>query len=117
MRLLTTGQTQTSPVGANRIYYDLIQTQDDSPTTTSSYRRACADVLYDNGVVKLPLTGVVNFVDSDFVDLSTFDPSVNCKNLAEGAILDGGILNDSGTLTPIATTTSVDGGARDGGTD
>ncbi len=117
MRLLTTGQTQTSPVGANRIYYDLVQTQDDSPTTSSSYRRACADVLYDNGVVKLPLTGVVNFVDSDFVDLASFDPSINCKNLAEGAILDGGILNDGGTLTPIATTTSVDGGARDGGAD
>jgi hypothetical protein len=115
MRLLTTGTTQTSPVGANRIYYDVVETAEDSPTTFATIRRACADVLYDDGVVKLPLTGVVNFVDSDFVDLSSFNPDINCKNLAEGAVLDGGVLSDSGTLVPARGSSLVDAG-RGGGT-
>ncbi len=84
MRLLTTGNTAIAPEGDNRIYYDVFETAEDSPTNLSTVRRACADVLYIDGKVKLPLTGAVSFVDSDFVDITQFDPTMNCKDLTKG---------------------------------
>jgi von Willebrand factor type A domain/Bacterial TSP3 repeat len=102
IRLMTTAATPTTPQGYNRVYYDVFETPMDSPTNFSTVRRACADVLFVNGKFKIPLTGTVNFVDSDFVDIRQFDPTKNCKDLTQGvAGVDGG----SGGTTP-----SVDGG-------
>jgi hypothetical protein len=72
------------PEGYNRVYYDVFETAVDTPTNFSTVRRACADVLYVNGTVKVPLTGTVNFVDSDFVDVSQFNPEADCKDLTKG---------------------------------
>jgi hypothetical protein len=90
LRLASTGATALLPQGVNRIYYDVFETAEDSPTNLATVRRACADVLYIDGVAKLPLTGAVSFVDSDFVDLEAFDPKKNCKDLTAG--FDGGVL-------------------------
>jgi len=102
MRLLTTGKTPIGPQGGNRIYYDIYATAADTPTNLATVRRACADVLYVNGTLKLPLSGVVDFVDSDFVDIAQFDPTMNCKDLTAGYKVDGG---------------SGDGGGLDGGSE
>jgi hypothetical protein len=56
--------------------------------------------LYVNGKVKVPLTGSVSFVDSDFVDISGFDPSVNCKDLTKGVLDGGGLGGGSGVVAP-----------------
>jgi hypothetical protein len=87
LRLMTTTQNGIGPRGGNRIYYDVVETAEDSPTTFATVRRACANVLYEDGVAKLPLTGVVRFTDSDFTDISGFDPHANCKDLTDGVIL------------------------------
>jgi hypothetical protein len=93
LRLMDTGPTAAGPEGVNRIYYDIVQTGEDSPTNLALVRRACATVLFANHVAKVPLSGVVNFVDSDFVDLASFDPKKNCKDLTEGVVIggDGGL--------------------------
>jgi len=90
LRLMTTGATAIGPRGGNRIYYDVYETAADSPTSFATVRRACADVLYVGGQEKLPLTGAVDFVDSDFVELSQFDPATNCKDLTAGFGRDAG---------------------------
>jgi hypothetical protein len=90
IRLMTPAATPATPEGYNRIYYDVFETAADSPTNFSTVRRACVDVLYQNGKVKVPLTGVVNFVNSDFIDLGQFDPSLDCKDLTTDVVLDGG---------------------------
>jgi hypothetical protein len=87
LRLQTTGPNSIGILGGNRIYYDVVETAEDSPTNFATIRRACADVLYEDGVAKIPLTGVVRFVDSDFTDISQFDPQTNCKDLTQGVIL------------------------------
>jgi hypothetical protein len=103
LRLTTTGPTPVVAQGDNRIYYDIYETEADSPTNFATVRRACADVLYVDGKVKLPLTGTVSFVDSDFVDIQDFDGGT-CKDLTK---FDAGA-PDSGAKT--------DGGSVDGGT-
>jgi hypothetical protein len=91
IRLMTPAATPATAEGYNRIYYDVFETAEDSPTNFSTVRRACADVLYVNGKIKVPLTGVVNFVDSDFVPLGKFDPLLNCKDFTKDAVVpDGG---------------------------
>lgn len=97
LRLMDTGATAEGPGGVNHIYYDLVQTAEDSPTNLAQVRRACATVLFENHIAKVPLSGVVNFVDSDFVDLASFDPTKNCKDLTEGVVLgsDGGLARDA----------------------
>jgi hypothetical protein len=87
LRLMTTRQNAIGPLGGNRIYYDIVETAEDSPTNFATVRRACANVLYEDGVAKIPLTGVARFTDSDFTDISEFDPQANCKDLTEGVIL------------------------------
>jgi hypothetical protein len=74
-----------------------VQTGEDSPTSLAQVRRACTTVLFENHIAKVPLSGVVNFVDSDFVDLASFDPTKNCKDLTEGVLLggDGGLVHDA----------------------
>jgi hypothetical protein len=96
LRLLTPAKTTAVEEGYNRIYYDVYQTAVDTPTTYASVRRACADVLFVDGKVKAPLTGTVSFVDSDFVDISSFNPSLNCKDLTKGVVFDAGIAGDAG---------------------
>jgi hypothetical protein len=95
LRLLTPAETPTTsmdgpgrPQGYNRVYYDVFETAVDTPTNFSTVRRACADVLYVNGTVKVPLTGIVSFVDSDFVDISEFDPATDCKDLTKGLTIE-----------------------------
>jgi hypothetical protein len=90
LRLQTTGLTPIGPRGGNRIYYDVFEAAEDSPTNLATVRRACADVLYVEGVAKVPLTGVVTFVDDDFVDVSQFDPTKNCKDLTAGVTIGAG---------------------------
>jgi hypothetical protein len=90
MRLLTTGRTAIGAQGGNRIYYDVYETSADTPTNLATVRRACADVLFVNGTLKLPLSGVVDFADSDFVDITSFDPTKNCKDLTAGYKFDAG---------------------------
>ncbi len=96
MRLVTTGNTAVGAQGINRIYYDIFETAEDSPTNFATVRRACADVLFIDGEFKLPLTGAVNFVDTDFIDIANFDPTMNCKNLSAGFELDGGPIGEAG---------------------
>ena len=98
MRLMDTGATSAGPQGVNRIYYDVVQTGEHSPTALAQVRRACATVLFANHIAKVPLSGVVNFVDSDFVDLASFDPKLNCKDLTEGVVIGAGrgLIVDSG---------------------
>lgn len=94
IRLLTTSATPSTPQGYNRLYYDVFETAQDSPTNFATVRRACADVLYVDGKVKIPLTGTVNFVDSDFVNIGLFDPTINCKDFTKGVVtLDGGVVD------------------------
>ena len=106
LRLLTpaaTPSTANGPAtreGYNRIFYDVFETAVDTPTNFSTVRRACADVLYVNGTMKIPLTGTVNFVDTDFVDITQFNATTDCKDLTKG-------------LTPEG---AGDGGAGDAGT-
>src|ERR1019366_2009382 len=111
MRLMDTGTTAAGPQGGNRIYYDIVETSEDSPTNLASVKRACATVLYANHIAKVPLSGVVTFQDSDFVDLASFDPTKNCKDLTEGVAIgaDGGVagLREGGF--------GADGGDVDGG--
>ncbi len=97
LRLMDTGPSAAGPGGVNHIYYDLVQTGEDSPTNLALVRRACATVLFENHIAKVPLSGVVSFVDSDFVDLASFDPAKNCKDLTEGVVLgaDGGYVRDA----------------------
>jgi len=90
LRLLTPAMTPTASEGYNRIYYDVYQTAVDSPTNFATVRRACADVLFVDGKEKSPLTGTVNFVDSDFVDIQQFSPALNCKDLTTGLGQDAG---------------------------
>ena len=90
VRLVTTGDNAVAREGGNRVYFDVYQSEEDSPATLATVRRACADVLYVNGGVKLPLNGVVNFADSDFVNLQTFNPTKNCKDMTQG--FDAGVL-------------------------
>ncbi len=104
LRLLTPAMTPVTPQGHNRVYYDVYQTAVDSPTNLATVRRACADVLYVDGKIKVPLTGSVNFVDSDFVDITQFNPSLNCKDLTKGVVLDAGVAGDGGSV-------AADGGA------
>ena len=99
MRLVTTGDNAIGPQGGNRIYYDVLEAAEDSPANLATVRRACANVVYVDGVAKLPLSGVVNFVDSDFVDISQFNPKKDCKDLTSGVKIGEG----------------ADGGSRDGG--
>jgi hypothetical protein len=98
LRLVTTGDNAVAPQGGNRVYFDVYQSEEDSPATLSTVRRACADVLYVDGGVKLPLNGVVNFADQDFVDLQTFNPAKNCKDMTQGfdAGVTGGGPSDAG---------------------
>jgi len=103
IRLQTTALNDIGQLGGNRIYYDIVETAEDSPANFATVRRACADVLYD-GVSKIPLTGVVRFTDSDFVDISQFDPNTNCKDLTEGVVF--GVTPGYG---------GPDGGIPDGG--
>lgn len=91
IRLVTTGDTTISAEGGNRIFYDVYQAEEDSPASLSSVRRACANLIYVDGHVKLPLSGKVLFEDSDFVDLDSFDPKTNCKDLTAGFTFDGGV--------------------------
>jgi hypothetical protein len=109
MRLVTTGKTARAPEGINRIYFDVNQNAVDSPATFATVRRACADVVYLRGVIKLPLSGVVYFTDDDFVDISSFNPDKNCKNFAAGFDFDAGL---DGATGPGAT---GDGGGKDSG--
>jgi hypothetical protein len=104
MRLLTTGKTSIGAQGGNRIYFDTYETAADTPTNLATVRRACADVLFVNGTLKLPLSGVVDFGDLDFVDLANFDPTKNCKDLTAGYKFDAGAEGGPG-----------DGGAPGGG--
>jgi hypothetical protein len=107
LRLLTTPQqpppsTMMGPMGGmspmvqvlegmNYVYYDVYDAPTDLPTTFATVRRACVKVLYRNGTQKLPLSGVVNFADSDFVPLDTFNRAMNCKDLTKGlAVGDAG---------------------------
>jgi hypothetical protein len=77
--------------GMNYVYYDVYDAPTDLPTTFATVRRACVKVLYRNGTQKLPLSGVVNFADSDFVPLDTFNRAMNCKDLTKGlAVGDAG---------------------------
>jgi|HubBroStandDraft_2_1064218.scaffolds.fasta_scaffold68317_1 uncharacterized protein YegL len=109
IRLLTTPATPATPEGYNRIYYDVFETAMDSPTVFSTVRRACVDALYLDGKYKSPLTGVVNFADSDFVDIRQFDPSRDCKDLTKGiSIVDGGVVFGDG---------ATGSGGGDGGKD
>jgi hypothetical protein len=98
IRLKTTSATPMTPQGYNRVYYDVFETAQDSPTSFSTVRRACADVLYVDGKVKIPLNGIVNFVDSDFVDISAgvFDPTMSCKDFTRGVVTVGGGVPDGG---------------------
>ncbi len=96
MRLMTPAATPNAVEGYNRVYYDVFETAADQPTNFSTVRRACADVLYVNGKVKVPLTGTVNFVDSDFVDIRQFNPAINCKDLTKGIAALGGRGPDGG---------------------
>ena len=107
VRLLTTGNTTISPVGGNRIFYDVYQTEEDSPANLATVRRACADVLYVNGQLKLPLNGQVLFQDADFVPLQSFNPKTNCKDLTAGFRFDGGVasvgaVSDGGRISACA---------------
>ena len=118
MRLLTPPATPSTPEGFNRVYYDVFETAVDSPTNFASVRRACADVLYVNGKVKIPLTGSVSFVDSDFVDLGGFDPAVDCKDLTKdvfdaggggnGVVSDGSVSADGGAGGGVAADGGID---------
>jgi hypothetical protein len=100
LRLLTPALTPLTPEGYNRIYYDVYEIQDDSPTNFANVRRACADVLYVDGKVKVPLTGTVSFVNTDFVPIGTFSDA-NCKDLTKGVVdagvSGGGVAVDGGT--------------------
>jgi len=96
MRLLTPPSTPTTPEGYNRVYYDVFETAVDTPTSFSTVRRACADVLYVNGKVKAPLNGNVTFADTDFVDIAQFNPAVDCKDMTKNVGIDGGLFSDSG---------------------
>jgi hypothetical protein len=93
LRLLTTpaqnppGQPAV-PEGVNYVYYDVIDSATDTPTTLATVRRACAKVFYRDGTQKLPLSGVVNFTDGNFVPLDTFSRS-NCVDLTQ-SLGDGG---------------------------
>jgi len=100
LRLLTPPATPNTVQGYNRVYYDVLETQVDSATDLATMRRACVDVLYIDGKVKVPLTGSVTLADSDFVDVGQFvkDPDLYCKDLTKdvidaggkGSVVDGG---------------------------
>src|SRR5262249_20099165 len=108
VRLVTTGNTSIAPTGVNRVYYDVYESAVDSPATFATVRRACANVAYVNGLVKLPLNGQVNFQNEDFVDVAKFNPAKHCRDFTAGFNWDGGAPNTDG---------GTDASARDGGRD
>jgi hypothetical protein len=81
--LLTTGKGTSSRSGANRVLLYFTEAPLDRALDHGHVRIACADVRYVDGVLKTPISGVVPFAEADFKEAMAFDPSRDCKVLAE----------------------------------
>lgn len=66
--------------GWNRLYIYAGEVAFDDPNAFATYRIACVHASYDpTGNYKNPPSGRIALKESDFVEVSQFDPEVNCR--------------------------------------
>ena len=111
IRLMTTGAGTGAQLGKNRIMIYADQAPVDSTAAYGQYSVACVDVLYIDKALKLPQSGVVQLLPTDFVDGNSFNPALNCKDLTGGAgIPTNNFSGDAGTLPTDARAPGTDAG-------
>lgn len=65
--------------GWNRVLVYAGEVSFDDPNAFASYRVACVMAYYEpDGNLKLPSSGTVSLTETQFVDLQSFDPEVDC---------------------------------------
>ena len=105
IRLVTTGAGTGAQLGKNRIMIYADQAPVDSTVAYGQYSVACLDVLYIDNALKIPQSGVVQLLPTDFVNGDIFDPAVNCKDMTGGAGIPTGVSGDASALPTDAGTT------------